>query len=197
MPINRDKVPPPPPPRHQTKPPAPKVTAAKVRQQDEDQRQSRVDGLNSIASAIQLGLIAARLPADAGAVNRHAPAISTAVAEYAEGNDKAAEFLDRLSDVSPLAGVAMAVAPLLLQVCANHNLFGIKAESFATQGVVSPDTLVAETNTYLLQVQTKAMYDQRVAAQEMMQEREQYLAWQAEMDSAQADEAPNDDNAGT
>lgn len=167
MAIDKSNAPTPPPARRA--PSQPKQTTAKIQAEESQTRKNRVDGINSIADGLRMGLLAMRQPADAGALERHAPNIANAIADYAETNDKFGESLDRLSDVSPVAGIAIAVVPLLLQVSVNHKLFGLKAEQMATAGIVTPETLISESNEYLMRVQTQAM-QREIAAQQELQE---------------------------
>jgi len=166
MAIEKSSMPTPPPVRKAPNSAPSKQSPAKVHQVDAEAHKKRVDGLNTIASTIQMGLLAARQTADAGALNRHAPAISESLVDYAESVGKA-ESLDRLSDISPIAGVVMATLPLLLQVAVNHNLFGLKAEGLATAGVVTPETLVSESNVYLMKIQQQAMQAEIEAQRDM------------------------------
>ena len=190
MPIDKTSAPTPPPARKTTQTAAQTKAVAKIHVENEQRRQSRIDGVNSIASAIQMGLLATRQTADAGAVNRHGPSISAAIVDYAEGNDKFGNTLDKLSDVSPLAGIAMAVVPLVLQISVNHGLFGLKAEQLATAGVVTPQTLVSESNEYLMSMQNEAMRREIRAAQELQETHAEFLRMQ------QADTQDSPPNAG-
>lgn len=191
MPIDKSSTPTPPPARKTTQSAAQVKAVAKIHVENENKRQSRIDGVNSIASAIQMGLLATRQTADAGAINRHAPGISTAIVDYAEGNEKFGNTLDKLSDVSPLAGIAMAVVPLVLQISVNHGLFGLKAEQLATAGVVTPQTLVSESNEYLMSMQNEAMKREIRAAQELQATHAEFLRMQ---DAATPQDSPT--NAG-
>jgi hypothetical protein len=184
MPIDKTAAPTPPPARKPTQTASQTKAVAKIEVENAERRKRSVDGVNSIASAIQMGLLATKQTADAGAINRHGPSVSNAIVDYAEGNDKFGASLDRLSDVSPLAGIMMACVPLVLQVAVNHNLFGLKAEQLATAGVVTPATLVSESNEYLMQMQTEAMRREIIAAQEMQQTHAEFVQMQQEAQAA-------------
>lgn len=186
MPIDKTNVPSPPPPRKTPNTAAQTKAVAKIEVENAERRQRRVDGVNSIASAIQMGLLATKQTADAGAINRHAPALSNAIVDYAEGNDSFGNSLDKLSDVSPLAGIMMAAVPLVLQVAVNHGLFGMKAEQLATAGVVTPETLISESNEYLMQMQTEAMRRELIAAQEMQRTHAEFMQMQQDQAAAHA-----------
>lgn len=186
MPIDKTAVPTPPPPRKAAQSAAQTKAVAKIEVEAAERRKRRVDGVNSIASAIQMGLLATKQTADAGAINRHAPGLSNAIVDYAEGNEAFGSSLDRLSDVSPLAGIMMAAVPLVLQISVNHGLFGLKAEQLATAGVVTPQTLVSESNEYLMQMQTEAMRREMIAAQEMQRTHAEFL--QMQQDATVADD---------
>ena len=184
MPIDKTSVPTPPPPRKAAQTAAQTKAVAKVEVENAERRKRRVDGVNSIASAIQMGLLATKQTADAGAINRHAPSLSNAIVDYAEGNDAFGNSLDKLSDVSPLAGIMMAAVPLVLQISVNHGLFGLKAEQLATAGVVTPQTLISESNEYLMTIQTQAMQREMQAAQELQQTHAEFMRMQQEAQTA-------------
>lgn len=187
MPITRDTTPTPPPARRTAS--TTKAATTKLSERKQQETQARIDGMNAVGSAIHMTLLAARLPADAGAVNRHVPGITKAIAEYAENNPGAGEKLDKLTDVTPLAGIAMAVVPLFAQIAVNHNLFGFKAQMFSAVGVVTPDTLIAESETFLMETQRKAM-------QEMMLEQRAHAQAVEDFQQMQADMATESANAG-
>lgn len=185
MPITRSaEMPSPPQPVRRTAPTstATKAAMAKAQAESEAKTQRRVDALNSIGSIGHMILLGFKLPADAAAVNRHTPPLSAAIVEYSETMDSTG-WIDKLSDVSPIAGIVAAAAPLVLQVCVNHNLFGMKAEQLASAGVVTKETLVAETNTYLMGIQTQAMQAQMLAEQELRQTHAEYTSMMRERES--------------
>lgn len=192
MPIDLSAAPTPPPARKSS--PTAKAAEAKIAKLDADKRQRRIDGVNSIASAIHMGLLAGKQSADAAAVNRHAPGISLAIVDYADGNEKFGASLDKLSDVSPIAGIVMAVAPLVLQISVNHGLFGLKAEQMATAGVVTKQTLESETTTYLMDIQTKAMQREMEAKQNLIQTHADFMEFQKQMAAQNAAKEPADDD---
>jgi len=61
------------------------------------------------------------LLADAIVAGKSAPAIATAVADVARDNERFAEIVDRITSTGPYAALFGAVAPLALQIAANHS----------------------------------------------------------------------------
>jgi len=79
-----------------------------------------------------------RFAADLIALNATAPAIADAVDGIAQSNRRMAAALDKLADVGPYGLLIGALAPLLLQVSANHGVLPV-----GMMGTVSHEDLIA------------------------------------------------------
>jgi hypothetical protein len=75
--------------------------------------------------------------ADAAAITVHAPAIAGALDDLAHEDPAAAAVLERVLQVGPYGALLAAVAPLVLQVLANHE--AIPAGSL---GTIPPTELI-------------------------------------------------------
>lgn len=106
------------------------------------------------------------LAADAFILDLTAPALATELASAAELNGHLAVALDKAAELGPYAGIAMAAAPLICQVMANHGLMPA-----GMMGTADPAMLAA---TYRSKMQAAAM-EQAAEAQE----RAEHLARQA------------------
>jgi hypothetical protein len=144
----------------------------------------RFGALNEIASTGQLILMALKQHADAGALERFVPPLNKEIVKYSmEAEGKLGESIDRLSEVSPLAGIFGAAVPLVIQLAVNHNVKGFKAEAFARVGVVSPRTLEADTRAYIARMEVQAIENERAAVEMARMARESY---EAELKAEQA-----------
>lgn len=79
-----------------------------------------------------------RFAADLIALNATAPAIADAVDGIAQSNRRMAAALDKLADVGPYGLLIGALAPLILQVAANHGALPV-----GMMGTVSHEDLIA------------------------------------------------------
>lgn len=151
----------------------------------------RAEGLNGIGQLMSAGLLFARQHADAGAIHRFWPTISTEAAKLGDDNPKLGEFLDSLTAVGPFAGLIAAVLPLGFQILVNHNRMDVTA--VANMGVVSAETLKATVQADIMRMEMQAMQMQM----EMERERAEMLReYQEMMEATQASrEADNSPDA--
>jgi hypothetical protein len=77
-------------------------------------------------------------PADGVAIANHAEPIAEALAELAETNRYVARLLDGAGTVGGWLGLALAVAPLVAEIAANHGALGAASPLFATKLATSP-----------------------------------------------------------
>lgn len=115
----------------------------------------RAEGLTGIGQLVYAALLFARQPADAGAMNRHFPAVAVEVAKLGDSNQKIGDALDKLTEIGPYAGLITAATPLIAQLLVNHDR--IPVTSVASLGVVSKSTLESEVQTEILQAEMHAM----------------------------------------
>lgn len=136
----------------------------------------RAQNLQELGTLASTGLIMARQYADAGAVARYFPAISTEVARLAEDNEKIGEALDTLGQVGPYAALIAAVMPLVLQIAVNHD----KAPVVPQLGVVSKSVLETQVKMEIRQME--------ISLQQQMAEMEREAA---EFEKLAAEDARN------
>lgn len=97
-------------------------------------------GLAQIPAGI-LAMVGMRRPefaADAAAITVHAPPIAQALDDLAHEDPAAAAVLERVLAVGPYGALLAAVAPLVLQLLANHD-----AIPPGTLGTIPPRQLIA------------------------------------------------------
>jgi hypothetical protein len=85
-----------------------------------------------------VGMRRPEFAADAAAITVHAPPIAGALDDLAQEDPAAAAVLDRILQVGPYGALLAAVAPLVLQVLANHS-----AIPPGTLGTIPPPQLIA------------------------------------------------------
>lgn len=141
----------------------------------------RAEGLTGIGQLVYAGLLFAKQPADAGAVNKFWPAIAIETAKIADTNEKVAETLDKLNEVGPYSGLIMAVTPLIAQLLVNHNR--VPAESVASLGVVSKSTLESEVQAEIMKAEMHAMQVELEIAEQRKAMQEEYDKARAQMGS--------------
>jgi hypothetical protein len=132
----------------------------------------RAEGLAGIGQLVYAALLFARQPADAGAMNRHFPAVAVEVAKLGDSNDKIGDALDKLNEIGPYAGLITAVTPLIAQLLVNHDR--IPVASVASLGVVSRVTLESEVQAEVLRAEMQAMQMAMEAEEEAERMREEY-----------------------
>ena len=150
-------------PRTKTAAPTPVVETRSIQEQ-------RVEGVQALGQMAQLGLVMAGQMADAGAVGRYWPSVSSEVVKLAETNTVAAQGVDLLLKVGPYTGLAMALMPLVAQIAANHRL--VKAAGLTGLGVVAPEVLEAQMRADVMRAQMEAKQLER----EMIREAQEYEA---------------------
>lgn len=94
---------------------------------------TQIVGLPLAAAATQNDVFLA----DLVALNETAPGIADAVDQIAQSNPKFAAALDKLAEVGPYGLLIGALAPLVLQVAANHGAIPV-----GVMGTVDPQALV-------------------------------------------------------
>jgi hypothetical protein len=103
------------------KPRAPSSTRIRQPRPDpEPQPMNRSQAIQGLFGAIALPLAVVQ-PADAAAIALHSEPIGDAVAETAANDPRFAALVDRLVHAGPYAALLGAVAPLVLQLMANHG----------------------------------------------------------------------------
>jgi hypothetical protein len=135
----------------------------------------RAEGLAGIGQLVYAGLLFARQPADAGAINKFFPPVTVEVAKLADSNDKIAEVLDKLNEIGPYAGLITAVTPLIMQLLVNHDR--VPATAVASLGVVSKTTLEAEVEAEIMRAEMHAMKMQMEVQQQREEMRKEYEAF--------------------
>lgn len=146
----------------------------------------RAEGLAGIGQLVYAALLFARQPADAGAMDRHFPAVAVEVAKLGDSNQKIGDALDKLNEIGPYAGLITAVTPLIAQILVNHDR--IPVTSVASLGVVSKSTLESEVQTQILQAEMHAM-------QVAMEAQEQAERIRAEWEKASSQNGTASDRA--
>lgn len=122
----------------------------------DERRTEAVEGVFQIAQYICLGFANFR---DAGAIGRHAPAMTEQTVLLADRNKQVADKVDLLIQVGPYTGLIAAGLPFVMQILVNHGVFS--AEKFANAGVVTPESLEYEMKTALMKQQMEAMREQQ------------------------------------
>jgi hypothetical protein len=135
--------------------------------------QNRFRGLQGVGQGLQIACAMGRQYADAGAIGMYWDGIAQQTAELAETNVWVAKVADTLIQAGPLAGLVAAVAPLALQIMANHNV--VDPGSVASMGVVHPDTLSAQIRAGMAKQAVEALQAQQ-QAEEMLRHYEESLA---------------------
>ena len=87
----------------------------------EPQPLNRQQGVLGVFQVIAFGVSFVE-PADGIAVALHAEPISVAVADAAANDERFGKILDRILEVGPYGAILAAVAPLAIQLAANHGL---------------------------------------------------------------------------
>lgn len=98
-------------------------TTRRRKQPDRVDYKTPLIGLAQIPAGI-LAMVGMRKPvfaADAAAITVHAPPIAGALDDLAHEDPAAAAVLERVLQVGPYGAVLAAVAPLVLQLLANHD----------------------------------------------------------------------------
>lgn len=130
------------------KPPraAPKPRSTRIRQprpDPEPQPQNRSQAIQGLFGAIAMPLMVVA-PADAAAIALHAEPIGEAVAEVSANDPRFAAIIDRLVHAGPYAALLSAVAPLALQLAANHGYAPV-----GLLGTMGKEQLIAAVTTNL------------------------------------------------
>src|SRR4051812_38170082 len=126
--------------------------------------EKRTNGLLGLAQLGQGLCMATGQYADAAAIGMHFPAIAPELAKVAENAPIIAAPIDFLIEAGPYAALLSVVAPLALQVAANHGW--IDASRLYAQGVKPPAVLEAEMQAQVMRMQTAAIKAQQVAMEE-------------------------------
>jgi len=142
--------------------------------------EKRTKGLLGLAQLGQGLCMGVGLYADAAAIGMHFPAIAPELAQIAEGKTWLMGPIDFLIETGPYAAFVTAVAPLALQIAANHGV--IDASRLYAQGVRPPAVLESEMKTQVMQMQANMMREQQKAmeaARQAQQDLEKLLADEA------------------
>jgi hypothetical protein len=126
----------------------------------QDKLSGRAEAVSGVFQLAAAGCLMTKQFADAEAISQHEQDISIEVAKLADGNEKIANLIDKLSTVGPYAGLLTAIMPLAMQLAANHGrvLPGV-------MGTVSPEALAAKVQADMAEKQAE-MLEQAKAAQQ-------------------------------
>lgn len=144
----------------------------------EDLRQDRTDGLNGVWQMISVACMAFGKWADAGAINTHTPDITKETVKLADRYESIGKGLDALAQVGPLTGIATAVAPLLIQLAANHNI--LSPAQAGSMGATDPQVLAQQMQ---IKAQREAIALQRELAEMRRLANEEMAEFNKEMEA--------------
>lgn len=128
---------------------------------------ARTEAVNGIWQLAGFGCMFTGNLADAGAISKHSPAITTELVNLAENDEKVANVIDKLANIGPYGAIMTAMIPMALQILVNHDRFKASPAT-AQMGVVPRAALEAEIHM--------AMAEAEMHAQMMQQEAEEQLA---------------------
>jgi hypothetical protein len=132
-------------------------------------RKDREDAVNGIFQIGSLIAMTFGQWADAGAINTHAPGITTETVKIADKYDSLGKGIDALAQVSPFAAIIGAVTPLVIQLAANHKM--ISAQQGAALGATNPEVLAQQmqiqANREAIRIQMQMAEEKRLMAEEM------------------------------
>ena len=165
-------------------PPSRGRKATTITRQSQTKADKRAEGIGGLFQLGQFGLLAAKQYADAAAIGEHAGNITSEVVKLAESNDKVAKAVDYLIDVGPYAGLIAAVAPLIMQVAANHKL----VDASKMPGVSDPEIMGKRME---IQARTAAMEQMKA----LEHERREYAIAEQEFDEFMAQEPSQNGHA--
>jgi hypothetical protein len=101
--------------------------------------------------------------ADAGAIALHAPSLVPLYARTAEQYEPLGKLLDYFTTTGPLAEIAFATLPFVMQILANHKI----VKPVAAMGVLPPEALAADIRAGLARQQAEALAKQEAAEAEL------------------------------
>lgn len=163
MPVNITETAPPKKTAAKRSVPAPKATPPETIRKD---REDAVNGVFQIGSLIAMTF---GKWADAGAINTHAPGITTETVKIADKYDSLGNGIDALARVSPFAALVGVVTPLVIQLAANHKM--ISTQQAAALGATNPDVLAQQmqiqANREAIRIQMQIAEEKRRMAEEM------------------------------
>lgn len=132
----------------------------------EDRIKTRAEGVAGLFTIAQMATLATGQLADFQTIEDHGPRISREAALIAEHNEKFGQTLDRMAEVSPYAGLLMAVLPFALQIMTNHGMLKGKNVT-GVAGVVAPEVLETRARTAIAQAQAEAIRTQQEAERDL------------------------------
>ena len=139
----------------------------------------RVEGLGGLGQIAQLACIMAGQFADAAAIGKFGPPVISEVAKLAEIQPAVAKVADFFIETGPYIGLVGAIAPLALQIAANHRI--LDAEKLTGHGVVSPEILESQMKSEMARMQAESLRDQVESARAAKAAQEEYAAMIREM----------------
>lgn len=142
-------------------------------------KDKREAGLNGLAQLAQGVCLLTRQYADAAAIGRHCPPISSELATLAGQYEVIAGPVDFLIQVGPFAGLIAALVPFGMQIAANHRWIDASAMG-AGGSVVPPEVLEAQMKAQLARAQAEAMREQQEAIRDAQRAQAEYEAMMAE-----------------
>lgn len=149
-----------------TPPPATSTPKATTPRQSKTVK-ARTDAVNGVWQLVGFGFMFTGQLADAGAVSKHSPAVTTEIVNLAENDEKIANAVDKLANIGPYGALLTALIPLATQLLVNHDRFKASPAT-AQMGVVPKAALEAEIRI--------AMAQAEMHAEMMQQEAEEQLA---------------------
>lgn len=151
-----------------------------------EERKEAVEGLGQLA---QVPLIATKQFADAATVGIHWPNVAKEISALADSQEAIARVIDPLIKIGPYTGLVTAVLPMLMQFAVNHGRVAAGA-----MGTVPANSLAAQMEASLAQVELEAMTQQLEAEKAAQQMRDQIKRQRKAMADAQASQAASVDD---
>lgn len=139
---------------------------------------ARMEAVQGIFQAAQMGCVMAGQYADAAAVGMHGDNVANEIVGLADKYPAVGKVVDTLIQAGPFAGLLTAVMPLALQIAANHK----RIPADKVPGVMPPEVLEMQMKT---EVAT-------MAARQAQQAQEAQAEYERVMSEIHTRETPQD-----